>query len=137
MPENLAKLTDPDQAADFVDRTGIDAPAVCIGNVHGAYSGEPSLDLPRLQAIEASVHVPLVPLGASGLSEELIGRSIASGVRKFNVNTEIRQAYRSSLATRLGETPQPDLTSIMGSSVEAMKSVVTSKIQLFGSTNKG
>jgi tagatose 1,6-diphosphate aldolase GatY/KbaY len=137
VPENLAKFTDPDQAADFVKRTGIDALAVCIGNAHGTYRSEPSLDFPRLQAIEASVNVPLVLHGASGLSEETIGRSIAFGVRKFNVNTEVRQAYMSSLSDSLGQTPQPDLTSVMGSAIEAMTAVVALKIQLFGSTNKG
>ena len=137
VPENLAKLTDPDQAADFVDRTGIDALAVCIGNVHGTYSGEPVLDFPRLKAIEARIDIPLVLHGASGLSQEMIGRSIAFGVRKFNVNTEVRQAYMSSLTARLGENPQPDLSSVMGSAVDAMKSVVASKIRLFGTSGKG
>lgn len=137
VPENLAKFTDPEQAADFVSRSGIDALAVCIGNVHGTYRGEPSLDFPRLQAIESNVGIPLVLHGASGLSEEMIGRSIAFGVRKFNVNTEVRQAYLSSLTDDLGKTPQPDLTNVMGSAVQAMKAVVASKIQLFGSTNKG
>lgn len=137
VPENLAKFTDPDQAADFVDRTGIDALAVCIGNVHGTYRGAPSLDFHRLQAIEANISIPLVLHGASGLPEDMINRSIAFGVRKFNVNTEVRQAYISSLTDRLGETPQPDLTSVMSSAVDAMKSVVASKIRLFGSNGRG
>lgn len=137
VPENLAKFTDPDQAADFVQQTGIDALAVCIGNVHGTYREKPDLDFARLQAIEANVDIPLVLHGASGLSEDVIEQCIACGVRKFNVNTEVRQAYVSSLAARLSETPQPDIAEIIGSAIDAMKSVVASKIRLFGSSGKG
>jgi len=91
--EYEATMTDPDQAAEFVKETQVDALAVTIGNVHGKYRSEPKLDFKRLLAIRKLVDVPLVLHGASGLSETMISRSIQLGVCKFNVNTEVREAY--------------------------------------------
>jgi tagatose 1,6-diphosphate aldolase GatY/KbaY len=130
--EYQAKLTDPDQAADFVARTGVDALAVCIGNIHGRYPGEPRLHFERLTAIRRAVAAPLVLHGASGLPESLIGRAIALGVRKFNVNTEVREAYLDALRVAL-QAPA-DLQDLMGGAVAAMQAVVVAKLRLFGSS---
>ena len=67
-----ARMTDPEQAARFVERTEIDALAICIGNVHGRYPGEVRLDFERLAAIRDLVSIPLVLHGASGLPEMLV-----------------------------------------------------------------
>jgi tagatose 1,6-diphosphate aldolase GatY/KbaY len=136
VPENLAKLTDPDQAADFVSRTGIDALAVCIRNAHGRYRVEPRLDFERLAAIRSAVDVPLVLHGASGLPESAVRRSIELGVCKFNVNTEVREAYNQSLKADLTSAKPPDLAALMQNAVDAMKAVVSAKIRLFGSKSK-
>lgn len=127
-----AKMTDPEQAADFVNRTGVDSLAVCIGNVHGRYQGWPRLDFGRLEAIHEIVSVPLVLHGASGLPEEMVKKSIELGVRKFNVNTEVRSAYVESFANELEGFARPDLLDLMGNAVNAMKDVVTEKLRLFG-----
>jgi tagatose 1,6-diphosphate aldolase GatY/KbaY len=132
--EYEARLTDPDQAADFVAQTGADALAVCIGNIHGRYKGEPRLDFDRLDAIRKAVSVPLVLHGASGLPEDMVSRSIELGVSKFNVNTELREAYLGALEDHLKESS--DLLGVMQSAVEAMQAVVRSKLQLFGSVGK-
>jgi tagatose 1,6-diphosphate aldolase GatY/KbaY len=130
--EHAARLTDPAQAADFVAQTGIDALAVCIGNVHGPYRGEPRLDFARLAAIREAVAVPLVLHGASGLPEPLVRRAIAAGVCKFNVNTEMRAAYMDALRLAMhGESP--DLLEVMGRATRAMQVVVSTKLHLFGS----
>jgi tagatose 1,6-diphosphate aldolase GatY/KbaY len=133
IPEYESRLTDPDQAADFVDRTGVDALAVCIGNVHGHYRAEPRLDFERLSAIRRRVSVPLVLHGASGLPEPMVRRSIEEGVCKFNVNTEVRGAFVQSLHASLRQPQPPDLIEIMQCSVGAMQVVVTAKLELFGS----
>ncbi|MBM3933438.1 MAG: class II fructose-bisphosphate aldolase [SAR202 cluster bacterium] len=135
-PENLSKLTDPAQAARFVIDTGIDALAVCIGNVHGKYRGEPSLDFDRLGAIRAATPVPLVLHGASGLPEGMIARSIKLRARKFNVNTEVREAYVASLRNSVGGKESPDLLKLMKGAVEAMQEVVAGKIRMFGSAGR-
>lgn len=136
VPEYEARLTDPYMAVDFVERTGVDALAVCIGNVHGHYQGQPKLDFDRLEAIRKLVSVPLVLHGASGLSEALVHRSIDCGVRKFNVNTEVREAYLAALRTSLQKNEKPDLIDLMKAAIQAMQAVVLSKLRLFRSNGK-
>jgi len=129
-------LTDPDQASDFVAETGIDALAVCIGNVHGRYPKDPRLDFDRLAAIRSAVAVPLVLHGASGLNEALVRRSIQLGISKFNVNTELRQAYLRTLRESLRSSPSADLPDLMQEAVTGMRQVVSMKLHLFGSVRK-
>jgi tagatose 1,6-diphosphate aldolase GatY/KbaY len=132
--EYEAKLTDPDQATGFIAQTGVDALAVCIGNIHGRYRTEPHLDFDRLIAIRKVVSVPIVLHGASGLPKDMVRRAIELGVSKLNVNTEIREAYLGALRDRLAESP--DLMGLMQGAVEAMTVVVAAKLQLFGSVGK-
>jgi len=82
-------LTNPAEAAEFVARTGVDCLAVSIGNVHGAYRGPPHLDWDRLEAIRSAIATPLSLHGASGIPDEMVRRTIATGVAKINVNTEL------------------------------------------------
>ncbi len=133
-----ARFTDPEQAAGFVAATGVDALAVCIGNVHGPYPREPELDLQRLSAIRRAVSVPLVLHGASGLPEALVRQAIELGVRKFNVNTELRVAYVAALKARLVEQAEhpPALVDLMEGAVAAMQAVVAAKLRLFGSVGR-
>lgn len=130
-----AKLTEVTQAKRFIDETGIDALAVCIGNVHGTYPASgPSLRLDLLKdlhTMSSEKGVVLVLHGASGLPEQLIKECIRLGIRKFNVNTEVRKAYMESL-----RNPQKDLVHVMASAKEAMKAVVAEKMHLFGSAGK-
>jgi tagatose 1,6-diphosphate aldolase GatY/KbaY len=93
-------LTDPAEARRFVADTGVACLAVSIGNVHGEYAGEPRLDWPRLDAIREAVDRPLSLHGVSGLSDADVRRSVRAGIRKANVNTELRAAYLA--ATRDG-----------------------------------
>ena len=130
IPEYESLLTDPDQAADYCRITHIDALAVCVGNIHGKYHEEPKLDFDRLSEIHSSVSVPLVLHGASGLPEWIISRAIDLGVRKFNVNTEVRGAFINSVSSSLDNTDL-DLGQIMDISINSMSQVVTSKIRQF------
>lgn len=134
--EYEAKMTDPAQAAEFVSATQVDALAVTIGNVHGKYHGEPKLDFHRLAAIRESVNVPLVLHGASGLPESMIHRSIELGVCKFNVNTEVRQAYLRALKAGLDAPTSPDLLELMQGAITAMQDVISTMLQRFGSVGK-
>jgi tagatose 1,6-diphosphate aldolase GatY/KbaY len=132
VPEYEAKFTDPVQAADFVARTGVDALAICIGNVHGRYRHEPCLDFDRLAALQHAVPVPLVLHGASGLPEAMVQQAIALGVRKFNVNTEVREAYVEALRDCLQAAGTPDVLDLMRQAEVAMQTVIAAKLQLFG-----
>jgi len=133
--EYEARFTDVAQAEEFIDETSIDALAVCIGNVHGKYppSG-PNLKLDLLKDLRALTlkkGVSLVLHGASGLPHELVQECIDLGVRKFNVNTEVRNSYLESL-----KKSGKDLIQVMSSAKEAMKAVVAEKLHLFGSAGK-
>ena len=133
--EKEAKMTDPSQAAEFVRETQVDALAVTIGNVHGKYQSEPKLDFERLAAIRKEVDVPLVLHGASGLPETMICQSIQLGVCKFNVNTEVREAYLDVLKSA-NSLSSPDLLDLMQHAIAAMQVVVSEKLQMFGSVSK-
>ncbi|MFD8379190.1 ketose-bisphosphate aldolase [Streptomyces sp. NPDC059679] len=94
-------MTDPEQAAEFVAATGVDALAVAVGNVHG-FTAEPvRLDLDRLARIRDAVPVPLVLHGASGLPEEQLLGAVRRGVAKVNVNAELRRAYLAAVSSAL------------------------------------
>lgn len=130
IPEYEARYTNPGQASEFCIATGLDALAICIGNVHGKYLREPELDFGRLSLIKEAVSVPLVLHGGSGLPESMVSRAIELGVRKLNVNTELRNAYLGSLRDSLSLNT-PDITNVMDNAVEAMTSVVVKKIRQF------
>ena len=131
-----ASLTDPAQAADFAEKTGVAALAVCIGNIHGTYHSPPQLDFDRLEAIAGKVSVPLVLHGTSGLPDEMIARAIGCGVGKFNVNTEVRTAYLRELGEKFRSGVKVELVEIMQRTIDVMQSVVEEKITLFGSAGK-
>jgi len=132
--EYEAKLTDPDDALLFIAQTGVDALAVCIGNVHGIYRTPPHLDFARLEAIRARVAVPLVLHGASGLPAAMLDSAIAGGVCKFNVNTEVRAAYLDVLRLQAAQTP--DLLDLLRAAQDAMQRVVHEKLVQFGSSGR-
>jgi fructose-bisphosphate aldolase class II len=97
-----AHLTDPDQAADFVERSGVDVLAISFGNAHGVYQGKPNLDLERVRQIHAKVGIPLAMHGASGLAEAEYAEIIASGISKVCYYTAMAlgagQALRKMMA---------------------------------------
>lgn len=133
VPKHAGKLTNPAEVPLFVRETGVDMLAVTIGNVHGHYDTEPELDLQRLSAIRAVTHVPLVLHGASGLNTKAIRDSITRGVCKFNVNTDLRDAYVQALKEEMAQQDGKfDLLSGMKATTRAMQEVVRQKIKLFG-----
>lgn len=132
-----SKYTNPEQAADFIERTGIDSLAVAIGTAHGLYIGEPKLDFDRLLEIKNKVEVPLVLHGASGLSDSDIQKAISRGVCKVNVATELKIAFSDALkAYFLENTEANDPRKYMEPAKEAMKEVVKKVIRVCGSEGK-
>lgn len=79
--------TDPDQAKDFVERTGVDVLAIGFGTAHGIYTVEPVLDLDRITRIKDKIDIPFVMHGGSGLSKDEFQTAIKNGVRKINYYT--------------------------------------------------
>lgn len=94
-------FTDPLKAQEFVSLTGIDALAISIGNVHGAYQGEPHIDFERLKDINNRVSIPLVLHGSSGIGQENLSRAIQLGIRKINLYSEIIHTVHTYLKESL------------------------------------
>ncbi|PCC36856.1 class II fructose-bisphosphate aldolase [Glutamicibacter sp. BW77] len=111
--QSASQLTDPEQVAQFLDASGADLLAVAIGNVHGRYKGEPKIHWDVLKAIHAESTVPLVLHGASGIAAPDLSRSIAYGVGKVNLNTELRSSTLTMLAEQL-ESRRADGQNILG-----------------------
>lgn len=128
-----AELTDPGQAAAFVAETGVDSLAVAIGNAHGRYRGAPRLDLDRLAVLERAVAVPLVLHGASGLPDDVLRACITRGIRKFNVNTELRRVTLAALRAELAARPpdDDDVLTLARAPVAAMTAAARRLIRLF------
>jgi fructose-bisphosphate aldolase class II len=155
-----AALTDPTQAAEFVERTKCDFLAVAIGTSHGAYKfkGEPRLEIARLAEIATKVKIPLVLHGASSVPEDVLERAarygaelpgargvpddavkeaVGKGISKINIDTDLRLAFTGGVRQVLAESPEIfDPRKIIGAGREAMKDVVKRKIRLFGSDGK-
>jgi len=134
-------LTDPDQAKEFVEKTGVSSLAVAFGSIHGIFkSGQnPHLFLDRLRQIQDKIgdEIYLVLHGSSGTPEEDLKKAIEMGIDKINVNTELRVAYTSSLKKSIQDNPEQTTPyKIMPAVIEAVQKVVEEKIKLFGSDNK-
>ena len=135
--ERDATFTDPQEAKMFVDATGVDALAVAIGTAHGVYKGEPKLDFERLKKIVALVDVPIVLHGSSGVPDEAIKQAISLGVRKVNIDTNLREAFVKKTRQMIEERPEEiDPRKILGPARDAMKEIIKEKIRLFGSSGK-
>ncbi|MDD2400967.1 MAG: class II fructose-1,6-bisphosphate aldolase [Clostridia bacterium] len=135
--ERDAMLTDPEEVKYFVDNTGVDSLAVAIGTAHGRYKFEPKLDFERLDKIQKLVDVPIVMHGSSGVPGDDIKRAIALGVRKVNIDTNIREAFVKGVKSVIAKSPQEiDPRKILGPAREAMIEIVREKIRIFGSNGR-
>ena len=128
-------FTDPDTAADFVERTGIDALAVAVGNAHGDYKLPPKLDFERITAISEITGIPLVLHGGSGLSDDDFHEAIKRGISKVNIFTDIDRAGKKGIEKGLAAGAQ-SLSALMPYMLDAMRAVTRNKIELFGSANR-
>lgn len=151
--ERDATFTNPEEAAEFVEKTGVDSLAIAIGTSHGAYKfkGEPELDFERLEKIaELLPGYPLVLHGAStvlpefvdlcnkyggdipgaqGVPEEMLRRAASLGVCKINIDTDLRLALTAAVRKNLTENPSNfDPRKYLGDGREAIKEMVRHKI---------
>ena len=129
--------TDPAEAKEFVERTGVSSLAVAIGTAHGFYVGTPVLDKPRVSAIREVVSVPLVLHGASGLSEEDVRECVERGMCKVNFATELRAAYTAAVKKLLEEKPETyDPKKFGTAAMEAVKEQVKIRMKMCGCDGK-
>ncbi len=129
--------TDPMEAKEFVERTGVGSLAVAIGTAHGVYKGEPKLDLDRLAEVRKVVSIPLVLHGASGLSEEAVKESIKRGICKVNFATELRIAYTDGVKEFLAANPDAFDPKKYGKvAMEHVKEIVKLRMKMCGCDGK-
>ncbi|MFO7915528.1 MAG: class II fructose-1,6-bisphosphate aldolase [Candidatus Krumholzibacteriales bacterium] len=158
--EQEARFTNPDEAAEFVERTGVDALAVAIGTSHGAYKfkGEAQLAMDILEKISSKVSIPLVLHGASGVNpdhvalankygadigdargvpDESIREAVTRGICKVNIDTDMRIVFTAFMRKKLAESPEVfDPRKYLGAGRDGIREVVKTKIELFGSKGK-
>ena len=135
--EKDSVYTNPDSAQEFVEQTHIDSLAVAIGTAHGLYKGKPKLDFDRLAKIRAKVTVPLVLHGASDVPEELVKRTIALGICKVNIATDLKIPFANAIKQYFQEHPEAnDPRKYLTPGKDAMKAVVAAKILMCGSQNQ-
>ncbi len=152
--ERSAKFTDPAEAQEFVERTGVDSLAIAIGTSHGAYKfkGDPYLDFERLKEIHALIpETPLVLHGAStvlrefvdrcnefggeipgaqGVPEEMIREATKYGICKVNIDTDLRLAMTAEIRRFLVENPSEfDPRKYLGPARDAIQRMVQHKIR--------
>lgn len=161
--ERDATFTDPDEAVEFVERTGCDSLAITIGTSHGAFKfkGKPQLDFERLYKIAdllpgyplvlhgaSSVPKEFVDLcnqyggqipGAKGVPEDMLRKASKSGVCKINIDTDLRLAMTASIRQIFIEHPEYfDPRQYLGPGRSAIKAMVAHKIKnVLGASNKG
>ena len=126
------RYTDPNMAKEFVERTNADFLAVAIGTVHGVYKTEPKLNLEILEQIHNELHIPLVLQGGSGLSDDDFFNTIARGISKINVYTDIIHAGAGVITS----TDKGVYADIMLEAEAAMKTAAMKKIEVFGGAGK-
>jgi len=130
--EREALMTDPEEAKYFVEKTEVDALAIAIGTAHGRYKGEPKLDFARLKRVRELVEIPIVLHGSSGVPDEAIRTAIGLGVRKVNIDTNIREAFVKGVREAITADPDEiDPRKVLGPARDEMTKVVREKIRLF------
>ncbi len=128
-------FTDPKLAKDFVDKTGVDALAIAVGNAHGAYKLPPKLDFERIRTIASTVDVPLVLHGGSGLTDNDFRQAIKEGISKVNIFTDINVAAVEAEFKKFSSMDK-GLIDLIPAAVEAVKQESMKKMKLFSSDGK-
>jgi len=130
--------TDPDQARDFVERTGIDCLAIAIGTSHGIYpkGKKPELRIDVLDSIKKVVSIPLVLHGGSSNKDSEITKAVEHGVNKINISSDTKAAYFQEMREVLKDPMIREPNAIQPRCLAAMKEVAFHQIELFQADGK-
>lgn len=136
--ESMEEFTNPQEAAEFVKRTGVCCLAVLIGNAHGHYKKTPKLDIDRVKAIrEATGGTPLVLHGGSGIPDDQVKAAIKAGIRKMNIGTDVCCAFAEGTKAALDNPNRSIAVDIfMKSAVNSVKELAMEKIKLVEADGK-
>jgi len=140
IPEGVGVLTTPQEAKQFVEATSVDVLAPAVGNMHGMLASmvhgdvRKRLNIGRIAEIKAAVRIFMTLHGGSGTNDDDFRRAIKSGMTIVHVNTELRLAWRRGVEAGLAAEPNEVAPyKILPAAVEAVKEVVSSRLELFSS----
>ncbi|EAG1934921.1 ketose-bisphosphate aldolase [Listeria monocytogenes] len=127
--------TKPEEAEEYISRTGVDTLAVAIGTAHGIYpkDKEPKLRLDILKEIKDLVHIPLVLHGGSANPDAEIAAAVEIGIQKVNISSDYKYAFYKKCREILSTTELWDANAIYPDCIDAAKEVVKYKMELFQS----
>lgn len=130
--------TNPDEAATFIEATGVDSLAIAIGTSHGIYPADktPELKLELLKEIKATVDLPLVLHGGSNNPDDEIGQAVHLGINKINISSDIKVAYHMKMREVLTDPVIREPNAIQPACITAMKETAAHKIDLFDAADK-
>ncbi|MBC2296359.1 ketose-bisphosphate aldolase [Listeria welshimeri] len=130
--------TKPEEAEEYISRTGVDTLAVAIGTAHGIYpkDKEPKLRLDILKEIKEVVNIPLVLHGGSANPDAEIAAAVEIGIQKVNISSDYKYAFYKKCREILSTTELWDANAIYPECINAAKEVVQYKMELFQSINQ-
>lgn len=131
--DDLSELTEPDMAAEFVERTGCDCLAISIGTAHGLYKKPPKLNFEILGKIRETVSVPLVLHGGSSTGDENLARACREGISKVNLSTDLDKA---GIQMNLDNPPPVGRYDTMKNFKAGYKAMLIHYMELFGQCGK-
>lgn len=132
-------LTNPEQAKQFIESTGVDRFAPAVGSLHGIAANTPKLDIERIKKIRQAIgkEISLVLHGGSGITENDIRAAIQAGINCIHINTQLRLAYSQTLRKALSQNPgETTPYKYLEKASDAVAKKAAEKIKLFGAANK-
>ena len=127
----------PEEAAKFVELTGIDFLAAAVGTIHGCRTPFAKLDIPRIEKIRKLTGVPLVLHGASGVNDDEVRKGIDAGICKINIDTRIRMKFTEKMREIIKTNPEEiDPRKILGPAKDAAKEIIRDRMRVFGCSGK-
>ena len=125
--------TQPEEAKNFAEATGINALAIAVGTAHGFYKDPPHLQLDLIASIHAITPAALVLHGASGVPAEQLKKAINNGISKINVATDSKNAFMQSLKVTLNKTDEIDLRLVFPKATKAVSDLIAQKLTIISS----
>ncbi|WP_229534090.1 class II fructose-bisphosphate aldolase [Pelosinus baikalensis] len=129
-------LTDPNEAIEFVEMTGVDCLAVAVGTSHGVYKGKPELQFDLLSKLNRAVDVPLVLHGCSGTGDENLKKAIGYGITKLNLYTDLDMAGYNLFQESIKKQEISKITEACNFMFKGYSDKLTHYIQWFGASGK-
>ena len=137
--DDVAKRQSLEVAVDFIERTGVDVFAPSIGNAHGVYLHQPTLDAQRVSDVVEATGVPVALHGGTGMTPEQFTDLIARGCAKVNISTALKEAYMKAGLQHLKEAEAKDKwdpPTLFAAQKDAVVSMAREHMQLFGSSGR-